>query len=253
MSEQIMKEKEYLLGVIRSIHYKDNRFKLMCGDDKYIFGSVSGKAHSEPSPFSKLMQYKTLYDTLRDLDYKIKISLFNAVEIAYSSSVYNNFSIFAENSNDEKNAYYYIENALFRISSLWDILAQLYRLYYDVKIKTYNVHYNSFFNPKNRINTRFRKKARRIYKYLNEKDNTNCEDKWRGNHRFVKECRDKMIHRNSPNVGTMSDFDINFKNHPVFMLKRIVEDYEKAFVYISEILNIIEKDEMKKFEEGIFS
>lgn len=99
----------------------------MLGDNKYIFGIVSGKQFSTPAPFSKLMQYKTLYDTLRDLDYKIKISFVKAIELAYSE-VFNDFNLFEENSTEEQNTYYFIENALFRTSILWDLLAQFYRI-----------------------------------------------------------------------------------------------------------------------------
>ena len=56
-----------------------------------------------------------------------------------------------------------------------------------------------------------------------------------------------MTHRNSPNVATMSDFDVNFKQHPAYMLKRIIEDYSIASNYIGKILNEIEKEVMKEF------
>lgn len=47
---------------------------------------------------------------------------------------------------EERLAYYYIENSLFRISSLWDILAQLFCLYYNIKIPTNDIYYNKLFN-----------------------------------------------------------------------------------------------------------
>lgn len=60
-----------------------------------------------------------------------------------------------------------------------------------------------------------------------------------------------MTHRNSPNVGVMSDFDINLKMHPAFILKRIIEDYSVVSKQLLEILNLIEKDEMDNFDEII--
>jgi hypothetical protein len=104
----------------------------MMGNEKFLFGIVS--TPNNPAPFSELMQYKTIYDTLRDLDYKIKISFEKAIYYSYSSNVQNNFSILNNSSEEETMAYYYIENALFRTSSLWDMLAQLYRLYYHIQI-----------------------------------------------------------------------------------------------------------------------
>lgn len=46
----------------------------------------------------------------------------------------------------------------------------------------------------------------------------------------------------------MSDFDINLKVAPPFMLKRLIEDYNRVSLYISGILCKIEKDEMEKFD-----
>lgn len=246
--EQKDKEIEYLLNIINNVQYSKKRFKLTFGDDKYLFGVVSGIQMSTPAPFSKLMQYKTLYDTLRDLDYKIKISFFKAIELAYSE-IFNDFSIFKENSTEQQNTYYFIENALFRTSTLWDLLAQLYRLYYDVNIDVTRVYYNKFFNPEESTNDKFKDNAREIFKYINQEDDTECEGEWQGNHAFVNKQRNKMTHRNSPNIGVMSDFDINLKVPPAFMLKRIIEDYATVSKYLSEILNIIEKDEMKKFDK----
>lgn len=60
-----------------------------------------------------------------------------------------------------------------------------------------------------------------------------------------------MTHRNSPTVGVMSDFDINLKMHPSFILKRIIEAYSVVSKKILEILNLIEKDEMDNFGEII--
>ncbi len=248
MTKEQDKEIEYLLDIINSVQYSKKRFKLMLGDNKYIFGIVSGKQFSTSAPFSKLMQYKTLYDTLRDLDYKIKISFVKAIELAYSE-VFNNFNLFEENSTEEQHTYYFIENALFRTSILWDLLAQFYRLYYEVEIEATKVYYNRIFNPENSVNDKFKEKAEKIYKYINQEDNIDCDGEWMGNHAFVNEQRNKMTHRNSPNVGVMSDFDVNLKIHPAFMLKRIIEDYKTVSIFLSEILDVIEKDEVKKFNE----
>lgn len=248
MSTQQDKEIKYLLDIINSIQYNNKRFKLMFDDNKYIFGIVSGKQSSTPAPFSKLMQYKTLYDTLRDLDYKIKISFVKAIELSYSD-VFKDFSLFGESSMEEQNTYYFIENALFRTSILWDLLAQFYRLYYEIEIEATKVYYNRIFNPENSVNDKFKEKSKKIYEYINQEDNTDCEGEWKGNHAFVNAQRNKMTHRNSPNVGVMSDFDVNLKIHPAFMLKRIIEDYKTVSIFLSEILDVIEKDEMNNFDK----
>lgn len=240
-----MEEIEYLKNKINEIKYSENKFKIMYGEDKYIFGIVSGK--NKKSPFSKILEYKTLYDTLKDIDYKLKLSFLNAIEYAYLESLNTNFSVFKESSEEELIAYYYIENALFRTSTLWDLLAQFYRQYYNINVKSTEVYYYDIFNPKKTYCSKFKVEANNIYKYLNEKNNTNLDKEWKGNHRYVNKLRNKMIHRNSPCVAVMSDYDVNLKNHPAFMLKRIIEDYNVVSKFIINILNSIELEVTQDF------
>lgn len=45
-----------------------------------------------------------------------------------------------------------------------------------------------------------------------------------------------------------NDTNINIKDHPVFILKRIIEDYNVVSKYIADILDEIGKDILKSFE-----
>lgn len=242
-SDRANEEKEYFNNKLLQVAYNPDRFKLMIDEDRYLFGIVS--SGDDEAAFSRLMQYKTLYDTLIDLDWKIKLSFEEAIKYAYSESVQNDYSILERSTEEEKRAFYYIENALFRTSSLWDLLAQFYRLYYKVNVPKNKVYYNKFFNPDLSLSDKFREKAIEINSYFKEIDDTDCNGEWKGNHSFVNCIRNKMTHRNSPNVATISDYDINFKQHPVFLIKRILEDYFIGTKYIKEILDEIEEEEMK--------
>ena len=243
---ELRKEKEYFNNKLSQVIYNPNRFKVLIGEDRFLFGIVS--AGDSEAPFSRLMQYKTLYDTLMDLDWKIKFSFDKAIEYAYSEPVQNNFSIFRVETEEERNAYYYIENALFRISSLWDLLAQFYRLFYKLEMPKERVYYKKVFDPSLQSSDRFKVKATEINNYLEESDDTDCEGEWKGNHSFVNDIRNKMTHRNSPNIAVMSDYDMNFKQHPTFIIKRILEDYVTASKYMKEILDEIEKEVMESFD-----
>lgn len=234
------KEVEYLLSKMNEIYYNENRFRVLIEKDKYIFGVVS--AENEPSYISKIIQYKTIYETICDLDFKIKLSFKKAIEYAYSTNVQEQFSLLKNSSVEEIYSYYYIENALFRTSSLWDMLAQLYRLYYQINVKPNEVYYNQIFNPKSRYSKNFKKKATLISNYLKQEDDTAVNGEWKGNHKFVNACRNKMTHRNSPNITVLSDFDVNFKHHPTYLLKRIIEDYNVVSKFISDIMDDIEKE-----------
>jgi hypothetical protein len=233
-------EVEYLLSKVDEIYYDENRFRVLIEKDKYIFGVVS--AENEPSYISKIIQYKTIYETICDLDFKIKLSFKKAIEYAYSTNVQEQFSLLKNSSIEEIYSYYYIENALFRTSSLWDMLAQLYRLYYQINVKPNEVYYNQIFNPKSRYSKNFKKKATLISNYLKQEDDTAVNGEWKGNHKFVNACRNKMTHRNSPNITVLSDFDVNFKHHPTYLLKRIIEDYNVVSKFISDIMDDIEKE-----------
>jgi|UniRef100_UPI003FEF615C hypothetical protein len=232
-------EIKYLLETLSAVKYNRNRFTLFCGDNKFIFGVFSAKG--EDFPIAKSLQYKTIYDTLIDINQKIHYSFKKAIEYSYSDALQNNFNIISnEISEEEMLAFYYLENAMFRTSSSWDMLAQLYRLYFDINISADKVYYKKIFNPQERFCKGFEDKARIIHAYIEESDDTECDGMWKGNHSFVNGMRNKMTHRNSPNVSVASDFDMNLKSHPCIVLKRTIEDYAVSFKYISEILNDIE-------------
>lgn len=248
MKDRYNSEINYFNSRLSEVSYNPNRFKLMVGEDKFLFGVVSAN-HNEV-PFGKLMQYKTLYDTLKDLNWKVKFSFDEAIKYAYSEPVQNDFSLFKTESEEERWAYYYIENALFRTSSLWDMLAQLYRLFFNIDIPKEGVYYKKIFDPSRDYSNSFKAKATEIFSYISQDNDIDCEGDWKGNHTFSNDLRNKMTHRNSPNVAVMSDYDMNLKKHPAFQLKRIIEDYVVVSKYIKEILNDIEIEIMDTFEKN---
>ncbi|MBR0598588.1 Cthe_2314 family HEPN domain-containing protein [Sinanaerobacter chloroacetimidivorans] len=229
------KEKNYFKSQLSKVNYNPSRFQLMIGEDKFLFGVIS--ANDCEAPFGKLMQYKTIYDTLRDLDWKTKLSFNKAIKYAYAESIQKDFSLIKTESDKEILAFYYIENALFRTLSLWDMLAQLYRLFYNIDLPKEKVYYKQIFDPKLKHCDKFKTKATEIYEYLGQVNDIDCEGEWKGNHNFCNVLRNQMTHRNSPNVAVMSDYDLNLKHHPIFLLKRIIEDYVAVSQYIKDILD----------------
>lgn len=145
MRKKYRKEKVYLYSLINSIHYVPRVFTIAQSDGKYIFGMTS--ANGIFSPIAKVLEYKTLYDTLCDLDAKVKFSLRMAIKYSYSREVMRNFDMLKNPFNKEWLAYYYIENAVFRTLSMWDMLAQFYRVKYSVDVDYDKVHYKKIFDP----------------------------------------------------------------------------------------------------------
>ena len=105
------------------------------------------------------------------------------------------------------------------------------------------------FNPTQSYSDNFKTKATEINNYIEELDDIECDGDWKGNHGFATELRNKMTHRNSPNVAVLSDYDMNLKNHPVFLIKRILEDYVVVSKCIEEILDMIEEEFIECFAE----
>lgn len=235
MKKQYRREIQYLSSLIDSVHYLPNAFTIIQNDGKYIFGITSAPSHE--LPIAKILEYKTLYETLCDLDAKVKYSLEMAIKYAYSRSAIKNFHMIKKPVGKELLAYYYIENAVFRTSSLWDILAQFYRTMYALDIPYDKVYYKAIFNPQNSHCSKFKDAAEEIHAYLiEEEDDINGDDPWKGNHAVVNEYRNKMTHRNSPNVSVASNLDFNLRLPPTLILKRVIEDYEKASRLLKEVI-----------------
>lgn len=233
MSEQKKEEVLYLKSLVNSIKY-DDMFIVKISENKEVFGMLSLKQGEE----SLFFKYKTLYDTLKDLDHKIKYSFIKGIDYTYNSNLYDNYDMIKTTSSLEVKAYYYIENAIFRTIILWDLLAQFYNIHYKKNIPITKLYYKSFFKDMvedDNIDSNIKK----IYNYLEENDDTSKEDRWYGNHIYVNNIRNKMTHRNSPNVTTISDFDMNFKEHPAFLLKRTIEDYYQVSMFLQYIINLV--------------
>jgi hypothetical protein len=219
-------EHEYLLSLIDSVKYDDELFTIRYSSDKIVFG-----AFIKDNPLmDKFFQYGTLYKTVIDLDNKIKISLKTSIQIL-KDDITDDFNSFIQPSENEILAVYYAENAVFRTIILWDILAQIFNVSYGLETNVRKINYKFFFGKHD--TDLFVKK---INAYLMEKDNTETNP-WKGNHTYINELRNKMTHRNSPNITTISSLDFEMRMPVVYLLKRIIEDYHQASIFISELLS----------------
>lgn len=127
---QSTKEKTYLADLISQIQYDPNSFIIKNDNDKYFFGMCSP---NPDDPLCKFFMYKTLFDSIQDIDRKIKYSFEQSLSFAYTDAVFKNFKMFGSSPEEEK-SYYYLENALFRTSTLWDLLAQIYNIIFNANI-----------------------------------------------------------------------------------------------------------------------
>ena len=230
------KEEKSLHTLVDSVQYDVNLFKVYIGENKYIMGYVS--ATPEDNNF---FVYKTIYDTIIELDEKIKKSFDLAIEWEYRSDI-EKFNMVSPPSIQEKEAIYYTENAIFRTSVLWDMLAQLYNIKYKNNQHPEKVYYTTLFHneAQGKHPNSF---ASDVYLYLSEIENEEHiygeGETWKGNHKYVTDYRNKMTHRNSPNIATASNYDFELRMPMRYVLKRSIEDYVQASKFISQFIDVL--------------
>lgn len=231
-------EIEYLKNQLFEINIEKYQLGMKFGESKEVMGVLG--THET----SIIFDYKTLISTFVNLCNKINYSIHKAIELTYNTEVYKNFDMFSEGSADEVQAYYYIENAIFRIATLWDLLAQIYNKLYKCRLSYNKIHYYKFFEGLLKSSDENRKKhAKKLIDYFNENSNDdyNGDNRWRGNHKEVNNYRNKMTHRNSPDETVLSNFDFNLKQHPSVLLRRVSEDYKQVTTWLSEAIEEIIK------------
>lgn len=218
-------EIKYLKELVDGIEYDANMFTVPYSDgNKVIMGVVSPSKQT-----GDFFEYKTLFDTVIDVDWKIKKSLHEAIDCAYRDTL-SNFNPALPISTNEREAAYHTENAVFRTIIEWDLLAQMYNIKYGIEDDNKKIHYKSFF--KDRLTD---VKATSITAYIEQDDNTDIEP-WQGNHKYVNDYRNQMTHRNSPNVTAVSNYDFQLRMPMRYVLKRVIEDYSKVSSYINDFL-----------------
>lgn len=224
-------EKKYFLETIKSVKYDHNAFMVRYSNDKVVFGIVSKDLSSE----SQFFVYKSIYDSILDADINIKFSLMQAIRIVDSTN-FQKWNPILPPSKDEKIAIYYIENAIFRTEILWDLLAQLVNIKEKMNTPTDKIYAKTLFN--NACQKDPNSFVTRVYAYMDQKDNTES-DTWEGNYEYIKTIRNKLTHRNSPNISTVSNFNLNLRDHPIYILKRLVDDYKQVSVFVLEYISKI--------------
>lgn len=240
MEKVVMHEEEKRLrDLFESVQYDSDLFKVYVGGGKYIMGFMFPASNNNVD--KSFFIYKTLYDTVIDLDRKIKKSFDLALRWEYSSDI-DHFNMVSPPCPEEDEAIYYTENAVFRTSVLWDLLAQLYNVKYKNNQNPDKVYYHTLFHNDTQ-GKHPNPLAQKIYKYITEVEEENPiyekGEFWKGNHEYVSEYRNKMTHRNSPNVTTMSNYDFELRMPMRYVLKRVIEDYVKASEFIKQMLNEI--------------
>lgn len=228
-------EAEYYQGVIDSVNYDSNIFTIWYSKEKVIIGAFI----QDNSKVNNFFNYASIYDTIIDTDRKIKFSLQEAIKLAENPS-FEEWNPVQAPSFEEYTAIYYTENALFRIMILWDLLAQMFNIKAGIGKPFDKVYAAQIFHDAQQ-GKKSNPFAKKVYEYMIQNENTDVEP-WEGNHTYLKDYRDKMTHRSSPNMTSFSDYSLELRLPVIYVLKRVVEDYKQVSDYIQEIVNDIVKD-----------
>ena len=219
---------------VEAVFLEESIFHVSYGEDKYIFGVMYSVEDKELDIFA----ISSIYDTIIDLNTKIKYS-FEAVVMCNPSENLMEHKPFEKLSESDIKTLYYIENMIFRTSTLWDMLAQICNIFWKVNKPINKIYTASFFYDCSQDKNE-KPLAKDIYYYFKEEDEIKSDrELWKGNFEYVKEYRNKMTHRNSPNISTFSNFGIQLRPPAIFVLKRVTEDYLKAIEFIIRILDDI--------------
>lgn len=218
--------------------FNEDKFRISVEEDKYIFGALIGKSVQANKP--DYFAISSIYDTIVDLNHKIKYSFYMAAECE-PSELLSDHIWFGKPQANENTAIYFIENMVFRTAILWDMLAQLCNILWKVNKPINEIYTARFFHDLSQ-GKHANPMAVDIHSYFLQADEIKGnKEPWNGNHNYIKEYRDKMIHRNSPNVSTMSSYAMELRPPAIFVLKRATEDYLKAIEFINTILDEITK------------
>ena len=223
--------KAYLTELVESVICVPDAFRIRCGNDNFIF-SIQSKNQETNDYFA----ISAIYDTICTIDSAIKFAFAEAIAIDLPESLdtYNPFSQIGE---DERIAIYHVENIVFRVSILWDMLAQLCNIIYQTKVDLKKLHCGRYFDAFSKGDKSF-EFAKEVNDYLEEKEDTSIDaNPWPGNHAFLANYRNQMTHRVSPFISSISTFGHTLRPPTMYLLHRAVEDYYKVSSFLCRLVN----------------
>lgn len=192
-----------------------------------------------------MQDINTWLNNINSLIWSINISLNQAIEkIANNSKLFIPFRI----TNEDRISYYYLENAIIRLVSLWDSLAQLYNCFFRIQVPIHKITYSKFFQPNEKERDRIKNKigdknatflfqlTSKIRHYITETDDTSTKP-WLGDHEYIKNIRNFFTHKTTPNDWSiLNSSEMNrMPDAPLYELERIFNDYSRLYCYITEI------------------
>lgn len=226
--------KAYLKDLVTSIEYPSDAFTLKLANGKRIF-SISTK-NPEISDYFAI---SAIYDSICEIDQEIKFAFSRAISLNIPHPLMDH-KPFSKPSSEEALALYHTKNIVFRVSVLWDMLAQLCNVIFHTenkknKERTEKIYYAQYFN-----NHAQGKKAlvfaKEVNDYLRQEEGNADINPWPGNHAFLNKYRNDMTHNVSPNATSFSTLGVRLRPPTMYVLHRTVEDYSVVSAFLQRLI-----------------
>lgn len=223
----------YVENILSSIKYENNAFSIYRGE-QVKFGTIVDDIPAAQDFFN----YATIYNSIVDISNKLNYSIRRAIEYAedLNTELWNPFQ---NPSEEELIATYYVEDGIFRVETLWDLLAQISNIKFEINMPSNKIYMESFFK-KLKKQEKASVFATRVCDYMNSKNECNPEQQ--GSYSYIREYRNKMTHRFSPNITSISNYSLEMRIPAFVLLKNLVEDYKQVTSFIKELLSEVLKD-----------
>lgn len=230
------KEKGLLIRKLNSAcGNDDNPFCAFMSYDKEVVGA-SLSFDKRLSKLEKILMFQALYDSFVSLKNGIVSSISDAINLAFSTDVYS-FQLLSVDQgivDEEKvcKTFFYLENAIYRVFSMWDLLAQIINIHYDVGFKMDSIDCKSFLKNKKVIKKVFPEFIKRISSHICEEHSA---EENTGNFSYLYEQRNQFTHRLSLKTQLIAGEETVLPEPPVYILNKTVEE----FVYIDHEINFM--------------
>lgn len=223
--------KEYLQELVDAVICIPDAFRIKCGNGKYLFAVTTSDQEA-----TDYFAVSAIYDTICAVDEQIKYAFSEATSYDLPETL-KEYNPFSKPDAEERKALYHTENIVFRVSVLWDLLAQLCNVIYHTGLKTRDIHYNRFFENHAAGDKSF-ELAKEVYDYLKEAEDPEADvNPWPGNHVFLNDFRNQMTHRVSPNISSISSLGETLRPPTLYVLQRAIEDYYKVSSFLCRLIN----------------
>lgn len=158
----IEKEKLYLTSLLNEV----NDYKKYT-EGFYVFGNIDKNDSMRDLAF-----YGDLDSWLNNINY-LNQQIKNTAKMVIDILEEKKDVEFDIRGTSHRDAYYYTENMMFRISILWDLLAQIFNKAFDLNEEVDEIHHYIFFQKyqaKSRRRFPYHELAKEIYDYFEEED-----------------------------------------------------------------------------------